>query len=811
MDYMIVKKEDNLLQEQKSQLAKLMANENLTIEHQKISTAKFDPKNRILYLPIWTDMIGTTYDLLCGHEVGHALYTPAEGWHDAVTINNKGKNYKNFLNVIEDARIEKRVQRKYPGLKKSFKTAYADLREKDFFGLKGRDANKLAFIDRLNLFTKSQYTMALDFNEEETKLLERVKTTESWSEVVDVTNDVYAYSTEEQLDYEDEMMSQQEQFFSEDPDEEEGDYDEYESNDSKDDDSKDGDNDGNNSDSDSDEEDKDESENENQTNVDDEDSDEEDGDEDGQVAGINRFKDSGYEESEIDNGPRCETDENYRNNENSLVDEESKEFIYLDFPKPIMKNIITPAKKVQELLAKDFQDQELQGYFKKGFKDEIYNDFKKKNDKFVALLAKEFEMKKAARVYGKRKIASTGDIDINKLASYKFNDDIFKKMTSIPEGKSHGLILLLDYSGSMWDNIQGAIEQVLILSSFCRKVNIPFTVQTFSDTTTTWYMDRDIEFDSKTYKEDKDIQSFEAKPGHLKLENVVLREYLNSNMNKAEYTKAVQSMLLLAKSYDHNLRYDSVNRPYTPKSERLTNTPLTQALVALGQYTNEFKASRGLDIVNLVIVHDGDADYCHDYVAFGLNEHQKYPDDHMLKGKYMPKEEHFPHVHTKRMDPQETNIVLKDDSIRFTSRIKSNYSQHDVFLNTMSWFKKLTGSKIIGFYVVASNSREVKDAVYRQYVNEDGQTVNDKGYEKWEYQKNIVKIFRKEKLLVSQKPNYDDFYLILGGKDLNAADLEVEVTGKVTANKLKNAFMKVNKSKVVNRVLVSKFIDKIAA
>ena len=112
-------------------------------------------------------------------------------------------------------------------------------------------------------------------SKEETKLLERVKTTESWSEVVDVTNDVYAYSTEEQLDYEDEMMSQQEQFFSEDPDEEEGDYDEYESNDSKDDDSKDGDNDGNNSDSDSDEEDKDESENKNQTNVDDEDSDEE--------------------------------------------------------------------------------------------------------------------------------------------------------------------------------------------------------------------------------------------------------------------------------------------------------------------------------------------------------------------------------------------------------------------------------------------------------------------------------------------------------------------------------------------------------
>ena len=412
-------------------------------------------------------------------------------------------------------------------------------------------------------------------------------------------------------------------------------------------------------------------------------------------------------------------------------------------------------------------------------------------------------MKKSATAY-KRASTESGKLDPLKLHSYKFNDDIFKRLTVTPEGKSHGLILLLDYSGSMWDNIQGAIEQVRNGFKGCRTSK--YSIYSWWR----YFFGNDSWF-GVTYKEDKEMAINTLNLRQLFALEVVLREYLNSNMNKAEYTKAVQNMLLLAKSYDHNLRYDSVNRPYTPKSERLTNTPLTQALVALGQYTNEFKASRGLDIVNLVIVHDGDADYCHDYVAFGLNEHQKYPDDHMLKGKYMPKEEHFPHVHTKRMDPQETNIVLKDDSIRFTSRIKSNYSQHDVFLNTMSWFKKLTGSKIIGFYVVASNSREVKDAVYRQYVNEDGQTVNDKGYEKWEYQKNIVKIFRKEKLLVSQKPNYDDFYLILGGKDLNAADLEVEVTGKVTANKLKNAFMKVNKSKVVNRVLVSKFIDKIAA
>ncbi|MFZ9848071.1 MAG: hypothetical protein ACO3EE_07975 [Flavobacteriales bacterium] len=119
--------------EQKSQLAKLMATENLRIEHQKIRTAKFDPVNRVLYLPIWQNMTGHLYDLLCGHEVGHALYTPADGWHDAVVDKSKPKAYKHFLNVVEDARIEKKVKRKYPGLKVPFQKAYADFMDRDLF------------------------------------------------------------------------------------------------------------------------------------------------------------------------------------------------------------------------------------------------------------------------------------------------------------------------------------------------------------------------------------------------------------------------------------------------------------------------------------------------------------------------------------------------------------------------------------------------------------------------------------------------------------------------------------------------------
>ena len=98
----------NFTQESKSQLAKLLASEDITVEHRKVSTAMFDLKTRTLICPIWKDMSGDLYDLLLGHEVGHALETPEDGWHNAVSSKDKkiSRNFRAFLNVVEDARIE---------------------------------------------------------------------------------------------------------------------------------------------------------------------------------------------------------------------------------------------------------------------------------------------------------------------------------------------------------------------------------------------------------------------------------------------------------------------------------------------------------------------------------------------------------------------------------------------------------------------------------------------------------------------------------------------------------------------------------
>ena len=68
-------------QEIKGNLARLLATENLIVEHRRSApTASFDVERRVLTLPAWDRASSVVYDLLVGHEVGHALFTPNLDW-----------------------------------------------------------------------------------------------------------------------------------------------------------------------------------------------------------------------------------------------------------------------------------------------------------------------------------------------------------------------------------------------------------------------------------------------------------------------------------------------------------------------------------------------------------------------------------------------------------------------------------------------------------------------------------------------------------------------------------------------------------
>jgi hypothetical protein len=749
-------------QESKSQLAKLMATENITVEHRKMSTAMFDLKNRVLYCPIWKDMSGDLYDLLLGHEVGHALETPEEGWHNAVTgaTGKFSKNFKGFLNVVEDARIEKKIKRKFPGLRPSMIRAYGQLLERDFFGIKYRDVNRLPFIDRLNLYTKGGYSLGIKFTEEESKLVAEVESCETWQDVVRVTEAIFSKAKEEMHKPQTKQMAMPSSGDSSFDDEYDFDDDhsdsemEEDSNETKT--SKDSADEGDNSEKgqDSSSESSDEkSEEENSSNQ------------------INRFKESTTTSGLKEIEPICETDETYRNNEALLLDASSKDFVYVTLPTPIMSEIVTPYNRVHELMEQSWSTSSVHVKEKQ---EKLLKEFKQKNDRYISLLAKEFEMRKAASKFSKQKISETGDIDVSRIYKYQVDDNIFRKMMKVPKGKSHGLVLLLDRSGSMSDNMESSIEQILILVMFCRKVNIPFVVYGFGNEDDAFWIDHNR----------RAIRSFSQKLNEISMSNVYLREYINSKMGSAEFNRCIRNLVSLACSYNRKREF------YPPRSEALSHTPMIESMVAMKSIVQKFKTDNNLDIVNLALIHDGDSDNISSY--------------HSSEG--------YTSLNLKR-----SNIVIRDKATKTEYRLESKEDSMESPLRVavFNWFRKTTGAKILGFFIVGAG-RSAKNSILRRYVFEDGQSLWEKHpnhsgyYKRVEFVDQLNSELKEKKFLESNNPGYDSMYLIPGENDLSASSDNLDIDGNVTPSKLRNAFMKMNKKKQVSRVLVNRFIGQIS-
>ena len=113
--------------------------------------------------------------------------------------------------------------------------------------------------------------------------------------------------------------------------------------------------------------------------------------------------------------------------------------------------------------------------------DNLYYEFRKQSQKEVNYLVKEFECRKSADAYARAGQSKTGVLDTAKLHTYRYNEDIFKKVTVLPDGKNHGMLFLLDWSGSMANEILATVKQVLNLTAFCKKVQIPFEVYAFTN------------------------------------------------------------------------------------------------------------------------------------------------------------------------------------------------------------------------------------------------------------------------------------------------------------------------------------------
>ena len=769
--------------ESKSILAKLLASENLTVEHGKFNTASFDVKNRVLRLPIWKEMSGSLYDLLVLHEVGHALFTPAEGFHD---VKSHGKGFKSFLNVVEDARIERKIKIKFPGGRRSFVNGYSDLMKRDFFGIKKDNLTKLGLIDKINLHYKVGSYMNLTFSDEESVFLDRIDKVQTWTEVVKICEDLYEYAKENESETDrsdhdwEEMMADGD----EDGDDEFGDGEV--NSDSKDDDTRSGgmmdrSEDGG-EESDSEETESSSADGNSDEGIDsDEDGEGEDGKSSGSEGGMNGTFD-----------PESKTDRNFRNHEIDLVSEESKPYRYINLPNNVnLKKIIV---KYSDLYV-DYKelysgDDEIHRGWATGHEMLVratrqYSEFRNKNKKVVEYLAKEFEMKKAAKAHSRSATANSGILDSERLYTYKYNEHIFKKLTVTPDGKNHGLVMFVDWSGSMSRNMKGTIEQMMTLVMFCKRVNIPFEVYAFSDSYTRYDDANQRDWlDSNGYIKGDKMREY----GTVALHRFNLLNLFSSKMNAKQLHEAYIYMTATASYYSSGYNYDRDSRIEIPNRMMLGGTPLNSTLFASFTVMREFQKKNQVDVINSIFLTDGSSHSTNHYWA-GVDE---AGEDKL-----------------ERFDPREENVIIRDSVSKKEIKISgiSHRGTESITEALVKFQRNVFNINIVNFFL-SSKMRKWDMADYLSSASR----ANGKNSPDYEEIDVAMKQYRKDKYMIAPEVlGFNEQYLIQGGKNLEVEEQTLEVAEDATVSQLARAFKKFSSGKIQQRRLLSRFIDMVAA
>lgn len=742
-----------MLFEEKSNLARLMATENLFVEERNVSTAYFDLEKRVLTIPILDGNLSSNlYDLLIGHEVSHALETPKQGWHDSII--DHGVN-KSILNVCEDARIEKKIKRKFPGIRASFIGGYKELIDRDFFGVKGKNLQKLNFIDRINLYTKVGTQLDIEFSDEEKILVREVENTESFQDVVVVATKIQKFM-KKQHQQEKKVVSTSAPTF-------EDDRDNFELDSSDDADISDSDDYiEEKSEEKNDEKKETSSSSENEEEMSDG-SDEQDSPieydvKDKEETSSKEEETSSQEEEQI---IESKTDKSFRQKEKELYSKTATQVRYLNIPKIEIDEFVIDYKEILKMLDSYLCEDATKDYYERTreIAKQEFLKYKKSADSTVSYLVKEFELRKNAEQQARVKISKSGDINPSRVYEYSFNEDIFKKVAKIPNGKSHGLVLYLDWSGSMQPYIHQTIKQVINIVLFCKKCNIPFEVYAFTNN----HIKRTKTFKKTIYR-----------TGDIVVPCFNLLNLFSSKMNNNDFSKAC--------SYFYN--YMNLDIPYYdkisfPQCMQLSATPLNEAIISAFEINTQFKRNNKLDIVNTIFLTDGE--------GHGLSFYRSGKEHTSFRNSFYDK------------------VYIRDLVTKTTFELKSGANFHTGRLQTnvlMRLLKKRLNCKIVGFMIVGRG-----DFGYR--INELDENLKYKP--RYENDAEIEKMkseFKKNKYFIVTNSYADEYYMIRSNVlDTDDDEFNVESTNIKT---ISTAFSKYNGNKIQSRVLLNRFINLIA-
>ena len=731
--------------EVKGQLAKLLATEDLIIENRKVSTASFDVERRVLTLPMWEKASTTVYDLLVGHEVGHALYTPNENW-----MLDYPEVPQSFVNVFEDVRIEKLMKQKYPGLTKTFYTGYSQLAEQDFFGLEEHDEEDINLADRINIHYKIGNFTDISFESDEQQFVDRAFKTKTFQDVLELANDLTIFLKEQQQQQE----SLGELSFDEDGEmgslmraPQGGELTDKSPN----------------------------SEGQGQPDVKDMTNEE-------LIDELERLSDSN-DVGGVHGNLEAVTDKTLQDNLENLNKKtigEHREPEYVELPDLNMKTVVARNSEVHEYLNDHYSKSQKhfdQNSDAKPFDiyekvDSEYRLFRRAAQKEVNYLVKEFEMRKSADAYARATISKTGILDCTKLHSYKYNEDLFKKITTLPDGKNHGLIFVLDWSGSMATVLKDTVKQLFNLIWFCKKVQIPFKVFAF---TNEWNSDQAWNDGDYQYRRPVLPDHHEYADGRIKIDpQFAMVEFMSSDVKKKDIELQMINIWRLASSMMCYRNWHDTTYYQTPRRLTLSGTPLNEALVSLNQIIPEFQKSTGVQKVQCITLTDGEA-HPLQYSKWFKSNHDSY-DDYMGTRSTM-----------------NGKVFIRDRKVGKTYSCKNDY--HEL---TSALLEQLRGRfpdvNFIGIRVM--DGREANSFI-RKYMD-------------WDFDKvqHIQAGWKKNKSLKLVDVGYHAYFGLSSSALNNDSDFTVKQDA--TKSQIKAAFKKSLSAKKMNKKVLGEFMEYIA-
>jgi hypothetical protein len=711
-----------LTQEVRGSLSRCLSQENIIVEHRNVDTASFDVERRILTLPNWKKASNTVFQLLILHECAHACFTDNIDWREQYP-----EVPKDFVNVVEDARIERLMKKKYPGSARTFFRGYQELNAEDFFCVKDTKYETLSLIDRINLYFKIGAFHQIPFNDDEEEFLTQISLAETFDDVLRISQSLYEYVNEkkEQQDVPSLNSSSESNSSGE-----EGENEEQE-----------GENDA--------EQNQETEENQNSESKQGNEKDLNDEENEG-VSDENAPSNGGIQPDQSEtNELESKTSRSFDEKAKQLNDKLASEVAYVEIPEFDLNYLVIPNSHIHNLCDKYYSNPCPKSDY--DFLLEDYPKFKKSAEREVSYLVKEFECKKSADQYARATTAKTGILDTSKLHTYKYNDDLFRKVSVLPDGKNHGLIFIFDWSGSMCDYLLDTYKQLCSLIWFCRKVSIPFEVYSFTSEVSAY-----MEYDANH------TPTYEPKENFLMPEKTFrLMNILTSQVNNRELEKQMKMLWVLCSSYQK--RYG-----YVPNHMQLSGTPLGESMMAMNQIVPQFVSRHKVQKANVVFLTDGE----------GYNNPHGYN-----KTYYSTGEEYVGAKYNRQ-------TVLRN---RKNGRMYPAYNDRDFsgYAKVLMTYLKdaFPYVNFINFRIAASKELS---GCYQQYG--DSNVPYDK----------VKEQFRKEKFVSFTTSGFDKFF-VLSSNSVNV-DTEFEVEENATKAKIKNAFAKSLNNKKANKKVLNEFI-----